>query len=102
MQQATRQAAEASPTTHRFVPDLGYVELGEPTIENPDYAARPVVPPAPAAKDSVHVLAAMGKEIEMRWKGDLWVHPLSAAQGNRLGWSPAFLARAGWRYVRAA
>ena len=67
-----------------------------PIVSNPCGA------PAGAADGSLHVLMApQGVEIRMRWVAGDWVQ-LKSHAGYRMAWTPSYLSRAGWAYLRPA
>lgn len=99
---ATPQAAHADKTQHTLVPGLGYVRLGpQPMPKNPVNPPEVCTPPAGIADLAMAQFILPGMEepsIRMQWRAaeKLWA-PLSPIAGNRLGYTPAYLAAVGWK-----
>lgn len=102
-----RHVAEASPAEHQFVPGGGYVYHGrEPPIPTPAARRKPCDPPEGTKAGSLHILKRLpaGEETTMRWGGGVW-RPIVVQQqihARRMGFTPDFLSRAGWTYLRSA
>lgn len=97
-----RHRAMADRMAHAFKPGMGYVAVGRPLMPlRPAAQAAACEPPAPAAEGSMHVLMSPdnGPAKTLRWHPAQreW-SPLVTGQGNRLGWTSAYLAAHGWTY----
>jgi hypothetical protein len=107
MKQTDSKTALANKTNCQYVAGQGFIDHGGPP-PLPDGAvgdAATCSPPGDATDGSVHVLATPGAASEMRmvWHAaeGAW-GPEIFGKGNRLAWTPAHLAAAGWRYLRSA
>lgn len=101
-----RHAAKAR-TEHRFLPGVGYVRV-EPLTMPPAPAgpAKDCEPVAPANAGTLHFLRppqAGAQPVPMLWhpKEREWAHQ-HPGHGNRVGFSSAYLAAHGWRYLGQA
>lgn len=101
---STQERAQRSPHTHSFRPGTGYVDHGrEPELANSVKNAAPCAPVGPSLPGTIHVLKpAGGGTIEMRWTGKFWESPHSPSKGNRIAFTPDYLGRAGWSYLKPA
>jgi hypothetical protein len=99
---AVNQAtAMRDPCCHVFHHGRGYIHVGHPPMPPKAVAAAgEASPPSPAAHESWHVLIPPqgGKGIALKWLGDkkVWVPVIGT--GNRIAFSPAYLAAHGWKY----
>ena len=102
----TRSEAMKRQTAHQHLQGMGYIfHAGEPELPpGMPIGSKPCGAPAGAADGSLHVLEApQGAEIRMRWVAaeSAWA-PLKSHAGNRMAWTPSYLSRAGWAYLRPA
>lgn len=93
--------AMSAPTEHAFLPGHGYIRLGAPQILQESMKRAPlkdVAPPASAKSGTQHFLQPPknAKPMSFEWKAGAWFR----AKGNRIAWSPAYLAANGWTYLR--
>ena len=94
MQLVNKQAALSNPTQHVFVPAIGHVFVGDLPKANTSHA--PLLPKKNAFDGARHILRSpQGVRVAMIWRSGNW-HPANPAQGNRMAWTPAHLAAAGW------
>lgn len=103
MQTVRRRDAIKKPTEHQFVPGIGYIKHpGEPEVDPSVVGTKNCEAPAPA-DGSKHVFRhAGGAEHVLVWHAahKAW-GPDKIGDGNRLAWTPAYLSRHGWEYVKA-
>lgn len=99
---ATAEQAHADKEGHTLVPGVGYVRLGKQPMPT-----KAINPPEACTPPNTITNLAIGKFILpgmteptmlMQWNdvARLW-SPLSPIAGNRLGYSPAYLAAVGWK-----
>jgi len=98
----SRAEALKRPTHHQYLHGLGYlVHSGPPELPEAARGEKNCAPPDGVGNRSRHVLQPPGKHppMTMIWHaGDgAWMHP--AHKGNRMGWTPDHLSKAGWEYV---
>lgn len=100
--QSSRGRAHRSPTTHAFVPGVGYIEFASPPVANPGSApAHLANPPKGTPDGSYHFLIVPGggRRLVFRWTSG---HAWSRAGGKRLAFTADYLSRAGWVYQGSA
>ena len=99
MRPSTREAAEASKTTHQMVPGVGFVHHDAPpkvVVERAESTAA-CSPPDGAEDGSAHLLVAPGgRELPFIWIAAerAWERP----GGHRMAFTAAYLGADGWRY----
>jgi len=101
MTNVNREQAHQDPCCHVFSHGRGYVHVGRPALPaRCAHAPARATPPAPVADGSWHVLTPPhgGHGVAMQWSGpnSCWLPVLGT--GNRLGFSPEYLAAHGWVY----
>jgi hypothetical protein len=102
MREIGRDHAFASPTSSAFVPGQGYVSIGPPPMPAACVHQEHHCCPSPTANDgSIHELWSPDKHkvFKMAWRRETktWMG-LQLGQGNRLGFTSAYLAAHGWTY----
>jgi hypothetical protein len=97
---STQDKAIQNPTSHQFIPGLGYIDHGEEVGGKRMLPAFKACRPGPKAKEeSLHNLTnAYGTNTVMRWRGGAWWHPTSIRAGNRMAWGPEYFGKQGWTY----
>lgn len=95
--------AMTAPAEHAFLPGHGYVKLGHPALPPRLIKQGPLsnaAPPAGTNNGTRHELQPPMKAQPMvfTWNAGHWFRE----KGNRIAWTPEYLAANGWSYLGPA
>ena len=83
-----------------FIPGIGYMHVGTPDLRRPAIHTPIACTPSDTVEDmdKVELLAPSGAKIKFFWiKEKALFRVIQAGKGNRVAFSPAYLASHGWR-----